>query len=137
MMKVDIASSDFFLHMLAQTINPIIGGVGMAYTYEQLSKMTVVQLRHIADGVEHEDLKGHSTMHKEQLLPALCKALGVETHVHHHVVGINKAEIKAQIRALKLERASAIEKKDYKQLEMIRDQIHRLKRKIRRATVED
>jgi hypothetical protein len=48
----------------------------MAHTYEDLHKMTAVQLRQIADGIEDEQLKGHSTMHKEQLLPLLCKALG-------------------------------------------------------------
>jgi len=107
----------------------------MAYTYDQLSKMTAVQLRHIADGIEDEALKGHSTMHKEQLLPALCKVLGVETHVHHEVVGVNKSELKVQIRALKLERATAIQKKDYAQLESIRDKIHKLKRRIRKSIV--
>jgi protein-arginine kinase activator protein McsA len=107
----------------------------MAHTYEELSKMTVVQLRHIADGIEDEALKGHSTMHKDQLLPALCKILGVEAHVHHEVVGVNKSELKAQIRALKLERATAIQKKDYAQLESIRDKIHKLKRRIRKSIV--
>jgi protein-arginine kinase activator protein McsA len=105
----------------------------MTYTYEQLSKMTVVQLRHIADGIENEVLKGHSTMHKEQLLPALCNVLGVEAHAHHEVVGVNKSELKAQIRTLKLERATAIQKKDYVQLASIRDKIHKLKRRIRKS----
>jgi protein-arginine kinase activator protein McsA len=106
----------------------------MAHTYEELHKMTAVQLRHIADGIEDERLKGHSTMHKEQLLPILCKALGVEIP-HHHVVGINKTEMKTRIQALKKERATAIEKKDYKKLESIRDEIHALKRKLRRSMV--
>ncbi len=105
----------------------------MEYTYEQLSKMTAVQLRHIADGIENEALKGHSTMHKEQLLPLLCKVLGVESHAHHEVVGANKSELKTQIRALKLERAAAIQKKDYLQLASIRDKIHKLKRRIRKS----
>jgi len=106
----------------------------MAYTYEQLSKMTVVQLRAIADGIEHEELKGHSTMHKEQLLPLLCKALGVEIP-HHQVVGINKTELKAKIHALKRDRATAVEKKDYKKLETIRGEIHKLKRQLRKSMV--
>ncbi len=59
----------------------------MAYTYEQLSKMNVADLRKIADGIEHEATKGHSTMHKEKLLPALCIALGIEAHAHHEVIG--------------------------------------------------
>jgi protein-arginine kinase activator protein McsA len=106
----------------------------MAHTYEELSKMTVVQLRAIADGVEDESVKGHSTMHKEQLLPLLCKALGVEIP-HHHVVSINKPELKAKIRDLKRDRATAVEKKDYKKLETIRGEIHKLKRQLRKSMV--
>jgi excinuclease UvrABC helicase subunit UvrB len=106
----------------------------MAHTYEDLHKMTAVQLRQIADGIEDERLKGHSTMHKEQLLPLLCNALGVAIP-HHHVTGINKTEMKTKIRALKAERAAAIEKKDYKGLETIRDEIHELKRKLRKSMV--
>ena len=106
----------------------------MAYTYEELHKMTVIQLRSIADGLEDESLKGHSTMHKEQLLPILCKALSVEIP-HHHTIVKNKGEIKAKIHSLKREREAAIEKKDYKKLEGIRNEIHKLKRKLRRAMV--
>ena len=106
----------------------------MAHTYEELHKMTAVQLRQIADGIEDERLTGHSTMHKEQLLPLLCQALGVEIP-HHHVVGINKTEMKTKIHALKAERAAAIEKKDYKKLEIIRDEIHKLKRRLRKSMV--
>ena len=106
----------------------------MAYTYDELHKMTVAQLRTIADGVEDEILKGHSTMHKDHLLPLLCKALGV-TVPHHHAVIQNKGEIKTKIHALKKDREAAVAKKDYKQLEAIRDEIHKLKRKLRKAMV--
>jgi hypothetical protein len=107
----------------------------MAHTYEELHKMTAVQLRTIADGLEeNEDLKGHSTMHKEQLLPLLCKALGIEIP-HHHVISQNKTEIKTKIRSLKTERDAAVAKKDYKKLETVRQEIHKLKRKLRKAMV--
>jgi excinuclease UvrABC helicase subunit UvrB len=106
----------------------------MAHTYEELHKMTAVQLRQIADGIEDEQLKGHSVMHKEQLLPLLCKALGVEIP-HHHVVSANKSEIKAKIHLLKADREAAIEKKDYKKLEAVREEIHKLKRKLRKFMV--
>jgi protein-arginine kinase activator protein McsA len=36
---------------------------------------------------------------------------------------------------LKKERTTAIEKKDYKKLEAIRDEIHKLKRKLRKEMV--
>ncbi len=105
----------------------------MAYTYEQLSKLTVTDLRKIADGIDNEAVKGHLVMHKEQLLPALCKALGIEAHVHHEAKGINKSVLKAEIRTLKSERLATIQKKDYKHLREIRRQIHDLKRRIRKS----
>lgn len=104
----------------------------MSYTYEQLSQITVAELRKIADGIDHEATKGHSTMHKDKLLPALCTALGIDTHVHHKVVGINKTKIKSEIKALKVKRTAAIEAKDYKQLKEIRDNIHKLKHTLRK-----
>ena len=107
----------------------------MAYSYEQLRAMTVIQLREIAHGLEHEAVKGSSTMHKEKLLPALCEVLGIATHEHHTVVGLDKAKIKAEIRKLKVERAAALEKKDHATLKTIRRKIHDLKRSIRKATV--
>ena len=107
----------------------------MEYTFEDLHGKTVAQLREIAEGIEHDALHGFTTMHKEQLVPALCEALGIEAHVHHEVVGIDKAAIKAKIRELKVERDKAIEAQDHKQLKLIRRRIHRLKRKIHKATV--
>jgi hypothetical protein len=107
----------------------------MTYTYEELHAMTVAQMRDLAQGVEHEAVTGYSTMHKEQLLKALCTAFDIEAHVHHEVVGIDKAPIKAQIRALKVERQKALDAGDSLQLKRIRRKIHRLKRAIRRATV--
>ena len=107
----------------------------MAHTYEELHGMTVAQLREIAEGVEHDAVHGYSTMHKEELLPALCTALGIEAHEHHEVVGIDKSAVKEKIRALKAERAQLIEAKDGKQLKIVRRRIRGLKRKIRKATV--
>jgi len=107
----------------------------MAYTYEQLHEMTVAQLREIAQGIEHDAVKGFSTMHKEKLLPALCNALGIETHAHHIAVGINKSEIKTQIRKLKVDREVALKGKNYEQLKDVRHKIKLLKRKLRKAIV--
>jgi len=108
----------------------------MAYTYEELHKKTVVQLRAIAEEQgEHDELHGFKTMHKHELLPALCGVLGIEAHEHHDVVGINKTGIKAQIRELRLKRDAALEANDAAAVKEIRQKIKRLKRKIRRATV--
>lgn len=105
------------------------------HTFESLGKMTVTQLREIAEELDHDELHGYRTMHKEHLIPAMCHALGVEDHVHHEVVGINKGRTKRRIRALKEKRAKAIEMHDKAEIKRIRRQIHKLKRKIRKATV--
>jgi hypothetical protein len=107
----------------------------MAYTYEELSKKTVAELREIAAGVEHEAVKGHTQMHKEQVLLALCTALGIDARAHHKVVGLDKSKVKAQIRALKSKRAAAISSQKPDELKRLRYNIKKLKHKIRRATV--
>lgn len=106
----------------------------MAYTYEQLKHMTLADLREIAKGVEHEAVQGYTQMNKEHLVGALAKALGIK-HTHHDVVGIDKASIKARIRELKTQRAAAINAHDHAQLKVVRRTIHRLKRRIHKATV--
>jgi hypothetical protein len=74
-------------------------------------------------------------MHKDELLKALCKVLGIEAHEHHDVVGINKSQIKAQIRELKVQRDALMEAHDHRQLKLVRRKIHHLKRRIHKATV--
>jgi hypothetical protein len=107
----------------------------MAPTYDELHAMTVAQLRKVADDIEDERLQGHNTMHQEPLLKALCEVLGIEAHVHHEVVGIDKTAIKRQIRALKVERDAAMQARDKKKLKEVRMKIHRLKHRIHKATV--
>lgn len=104
----------------------------MPYTFEELRAKTVAQLREIAEGIEHEAVRGYSTMHKEHLLPALCEALGIEAHEHHEVVGLDKSAVKAEIRKLKRERDDALAAGD-PGVKEIRRKIKRLKRKLRRA----
>ena len=107
----------------------------MAHTYEELKKMTVAQMRELAAGMEHEALQGYTQLNKEHLLEALCKALGLEMHAHHEVVGIDKAKIKAQIKELKIKRAEAISAKNKIEIIKVRKKIRRLKRTLRQATV--
>lgn len=107
----------------------------MPYTYDELSKMTVAELRKIADNIDHEDLKGHSTMHKDKLLPILCKVLGVDMSVHHRAALSNKGKIKAEIRQLKAQRDQAIAAKDKEKLRAVRKRIHQLKKILRRSIV--
>ena len=99
----------------------------MAHSYDELKAKTVAELREIAK----DAVQGASQMNKEHLLPALCKALGIDTHAHHEVRGIDKAAIKAQIRALKGERDRALDTHDHLRLKAIRRQMHHLNHQIR------
>ncbi len=107
----------------------------MAYTYEQLSKMNVMELRKIAEGIQHDAVHGFSTMHKEKLIPALCTALGIEAHAHHQAMGIDKFQMKQQIRALKRDRLAAMQAHDAIKLKDIRFKIKGLKKTLRKAIV--
>jgi hypothetical protein len=104
----------------------------MAYTYHELKGKTIQELRDIAKGVENQEaVQGYSQLNKEHLLPALCKALGIDTHEHHHVTGIDKPAIKARMRDLKKQRDAAVDAHDADLLKSIRRQRHRLNRQIR------
>jgi rubrerythrin len=107
----------------------------MSYTFEELKKKTVAELREIAKGIEHDAVKGYSQLNKDPLLKAVCTALGIETHEHHEVVGINKASVKTKIKELKKKRDEILSSKDKNGLKQVLRRIHSLKRQIRRATV--
>lgn len=106
----------------------------MEITYEQLRHKTLAELREMAKGIEHEAVQGYTQMNKEHLIGGLAKALGIG-HEHHAVVGIDKSSIKARIRQLKTQREEAIAAHDRAQLKVVRRSIHRLKRRIHKATV--
>ncbi len=104
----------------------------MAHTYDELKDKTIAELRDIAKTVEqHDAVQGYSQMNKDHLLPALCRALGIETHEHHAVSGIDKGAVKSQIRELKKQRDAALEAHDAAQLKTIRRKLHHLNRQIR------
>jgi hypothetical protein len=104
----------------------------MAYTFHELKAKTIQELRDIAKGVENQDaVQGYSQLNKEHLLPALCKALGIDTREHHEVRGIDKPAIKVKMRDLKAKRAQALEAHDHGALKSVRRQLHRLNRQIR------
>ncbi len=107
----------------------------MAHSYEELKKKTVAQLRDIAKGIDHEAVQGYTQMNKDHLLVAICKALNLDMHEHHHIIGINKAAIKVKIKELKKKRDDAVAAHDSKQLKLVRRSIHHLKRKLHKATV--
>ena len=104
----------------------------MAVTYDELHNKTVAELREIAKGIDHDAVRGYTQMNKEHLIPAICRALGIDTHAHHHVVdGFEKSQIKARIRALKAERERALQTHDHERLHMLRRELHTLNHRIR------
>ena len=107
----------------------------MAYTFKELKKKRVAELREIASGLDHEAVKGYTQLNKDHLLKAVCEALNIEMHEHHEVVGIDKSGIKQQIKKLKKERDKAIEARNKVELKNIRKQIKNYKKQLRRATV--
>ncbi|MEI6613868.1 MAG: Rho termination factor N-terminal domain-containing protein [Chrysiogenales bacterium] len=107
----------------------------MSHTFVELKKKTVAELREVAKDIEHEAVQGYSQLNKEHLLVAICKALSIDTHVHHQVVGLNKAGVKARIRTMKEKLAAAIIAGDRKQVSYCHRQIHKQKRQIHKATV--
>ena len=103
----------------------------MAITYEDLKRKTVAELRDMAKGLTHEAVHGYTQMNKEHLLPALCKALGIE-HAHHHVEeGFDKSKIKARMKMLRDERTKALGTHDSAKLKMLRAELHALNHRIR------
>ena len=100
-------------------------------TYEDLKKKTVGELREIAKGLTHDAVQGYTQMNKEHLLPALCKALGIE-HGHHHVGdGFDKSRIQERMKALRIERDTALEAHDSSTLKAIRSELHVLNHRLR------
>ena len=107
----------------------------MAYTHNELRHKTLAELRDIAKDIQHDAVQGYTQLNKDHLVVAICKALGIEMHEHHDVVGIDKAAIKSRIKALKTKRNDAITAHDRAALKKARRGIHRLKRQIHKATV--
>src|SRR5262249_13064270 len=99
---------------LQTAVKARVSGGLMAYTFHELKQKTIQDLREIAKGVENRDaVQGYSQMNKDHLLPALCKALGIEAHEHHAVSGIDKPAIKAKMRDLRRKRDEALDAHDH------------------------
>ena len=103
----------------------------MAYTFHELQGKTLAELREIAATLSHDAVQGYSQMNKDHLLPAVCRALGIDSREHHAVVGIDKAGIKAKIRELKRQRDAALQAGKHAQLKDVRRHIHHLNHQLR------
>jgi hypothetical protein len=107
----------------------------MAFTYHELKEKNIGQLREIAQDLKHEAVQGYTQLNKDHLLVALCTALNIPIHEHHDAIGIDKAAIKAKMRALKKDREAALESGDHAKLRAVRRNIHDLNRAIKKHLV--
>ena len=103
----------------------------MADTYHDLKAKTLAELRDIAKGLTHDAVQGYSQMNKEHLLPALCKALGIDAHEHTVVLGIDKPSLKAKMHELRKQRDAALDAHDAETLKAVRRELHHLNHQIR------
>ena len=103
----------------------------MPHTYEALKNKTVAELRDIAKGIQHDAVQGFSQMNKDHLLPAICKALGIEAFEHHAAASAEKGRIKARLHALKAERDKMAGSGDSDKLHAIRREYHVLNHSLR------
>ena len=104
----------------------------MDYTFADLKKMNVAQLREVAKA---EGVEGYTQLNKEHLLEKICHDLHIDMHVHHEIIGVDKAGLKKQIKELKKKRDEAIDAKNKEELKNVRRQIKKLKNKLRQAMV--
>jgi hypothetical protein len=107
----------------------------MAFTYHELKEKNIGQLREIAKDLQHEAIQGYTQLNKDHLLVALCTALNIPIHEHHDAIGIDKASVKARVRALKKEREAALAAGDHEKLKAVRRTIHGLNRQIKKHLV--
>jgi hypothetical protein len=104
----------------------------MAMTYHDLKLKTIADLRELAKGVEnHDAVQGYSQMNKEHLLPALCKAFGIDAREHHVAHGAEKLSARARMHELKKKREEAIAAGDHDLLKTIRREYHHWNHKLR------
>jgi hypothetical protein len=103
----------------------------MPHTYEELKKKTIAELRDIAKDLQHEAVQGYTQLNKDHLLPALCKALGIDAHEHHAAAIAEKASVKAKMRAIKAASLKAIADGDHDALHRLRREYHCLNHSLR------
>jgi hypothetical protein len=105
----------------------------MPHSYEELKKMTLADLRDVAKELDHEAVQGYTQMNKEHLLPAVCRALGMDAHEHHVAGGEEKLAARARMHELKTQRMQAVEAHDHARLKAIRREYHHLNHSLRAA----
>ena len=110
-------------------------------TEKPLEKMTVKALREIAKDIP--EITGVHGMKKEELIVAINESRDVSEGEVKAVksvkakaapqISVTAGEIKKQIKALKSQRAAALESRDKKMANVFKRRISRLKKKSRKA----
>lgn len=95
-----------------------------------LEKMTAKELREI--GKQISEITGVYGMNKAELISAIKKARGIIDDTRKKTDS-SVREIKKKIKALRAERAAALDSSDKKMAKIYRRSIARLKKKTRRA----
>jgi hypothetical protein len=108
----------------------------MATPRADLEKQTAPKLRELAKD-KYPTLTGVSGMKKEELVEAIIAEevrLGLRPKEEKHpaTAAMGKAQLKAGIRSLKLDRNSALQAKDHAKLAASRLQIKKMKRRLRK-----
>ena len=103
----------------------------MAHSYEELKKMTLVELRDVAKDVQHDAVHGYTQMNKDHLLPALCTAFGIDAHEHHAAHSDIKVVARQRLRELRGKRDEALQTHDHEALKLIRRKYHHLNHRLR------
>jgi hypothetical protein len=99
--------------------------------WHELQKHKVADLRELMK--EHmPEVTGITQKKKDELVELLADKLGIE-RPHKVVTGLDKTAIKSRLRDLKSKREAALEAGNKLELHRRRRQIHRLKRKLRKA----
>ena len=104
----------------------------MTHTYEELKKKTIAELRRSP----RRSTRGRAGLHAAEQgtpVPAVCKALGIDTHAHHAAALAEKAAVKAKMREINAKKATAVESGDHELLRQLRRQYHRLNHTLRTA----
>jgi hypothetical protein len=103
----------------------------MAHSYEDLKKKSLAELRDIAKDLQHEAVQGYTQLNKDHLLPAVCKALGIDMHLHHGAHAASLGGVRHRMKELKVKRQAAVEAHDHAALKAIRREYHRLNHRLR------
>lgn len=106
----------------------------MTYTFPELKKKTLAEVREIAKGLTPQ-VQGYTQMNKEHLIEAICKQLNIDMHTHHVVKGIDKVAVKAKIKEWQKKRDEALAAHDRKSLRVALDHIHSFKHQLRKSMV--